>query len=110
MGIMSSRSWPNFRKMIEEASPQPSRNQDISEPQSSSLMKKVKDKIRTGPKNYDKLSPSEDTCPEAMESALPSRVQKRVDRFCQAHGFSNPLKTDSPHVPGRSPGDAQDKI
>ncbi|KAA1107162.1 hypothetical protein PGT21_004611 [Puccinia graminis f. sp. tritici] len=90
--------------MVEEAPAQPSRNEEVqkaSELSSSSLMKKVKAKIRAGPKNSDMpASPSETTRPERMEPELPPRARRTVDRFCQAHGFSNPLQVD-PNVPGK---------
>ncbi|KAH9440527.1 hypothetical protein MJO29_016353 [Puccinia striiformis f. sp. tritici] len=95
--------------MVEEAPPcQPPRNEDMEQPspktEGISLMKKFKAKIRTVTNDHVKLSPNENTSPKGIEQDLPSRARKTVDRFCQAHGFSNPLK-DNPTSPGKQHSD-----
>ncbi|KNZ59352.1 hypothetical protein VP01_1751g5 [Puccinia sorghi] len=81
---------------------------------SSNIIKRLKEKIRhLGPKDDKPLSPGQESRRRdaaGAEPELPSRARKRVDRFCQAHGFSNPLVHAGPDGSVENQADNQEKV
>ncbi|PLW50517.1 hypothetical protein PCASD_01411 [Puccinia coronata f. sp. avenae] len=95
--------------MVQEAPARPSCKEEVQkipESQGSSIIKKFKEKICNGPGSNKKIAHGQNPRPDPIEPKLPSRARKTVDRFCQAHGFSNPLE-ENLTGPGMKKGDDQ---